>query len=347
MTIGTTRDFGRTAALVALLFALPCVAVGQTAEGDPVDVAFEVVNATTGEPGTVSRLTIDYVTVQPNTVADFAPSGSAFTAPAIPVIDSSAYIITVWKDGVPYWWSKRGRDLKAGPVVLHVFDTAPGPEGLAISGLDVILKHAGSLLEIQYLVRIRNDLSPQATVFGGGPALALALPSGARDVEATYMRGPDPMPVEIKQSGGMAGLVFPVTPGANQVRIEAVMPFTDGMTYEVGANLPVDAWSLLAAPAGIEIRGYGVRATTDQNVPGYTRFTTDPIDAGDRVELTLIHAAPGGGDAEDLFEKVAEAQQEPAAADGDTGGSPNYLPLIFLGGLLIVILIGAARRRKD
>ena len=38
---------------------------------------------------------------------------------------------------------------------------------------------------------------------------------------------------------------------------------------------------------------------------------------------------------------------ERIAPDGDEDRSPNYLPLIFLGGLLIVILIGAARRRKD
>jgi hypothetical protein len=112
----------------------------------------------------------------------------------------------------------------------------------------------------------------------------------------------------------------------------------------VGSTLALAAWSLLAAPEGVEVRGYGVRPATEQNVPGYVRFTTDEIDAGDRVELTLRHAA-AGAEVGDVFEQVAAAQEAREETEEENGGGPNYLPLIFLGGLLIVILVGALRKR--
>ena len=265
----------------------------------------------------------------------------------MPLIDRAEYIITAYADGVPYWWSKRGRDLKAGPILLHVFDTAPGPEGLAIAAMDVILRHEGATLQLQYMVQVRNDLAPQVTVGGSGPSFALALPAGLQDLGAVYMRGPDPTPIEVAAGGGMSGLTFPVTPGMTQVRIEARLPWTEGMEIAVGSNLAVESWSLLVAPEDMEVRAFGVRDKTDQPVKGYTSLSADPIDAGDTVDLTLSDPGPATATVEDLFAATEAAQSEAEEGEGESGGGPNYLPLIFLGGLLIVILIGAARRRKE
>jgi hypothetical protein len=303
-------------------------------------------NATTGEPGTISKMTIDFVTVRPNRVIDLSQPGSQFTARAVPIVPSAEYIITVYADGVPYWWSKRGRELTAGPVVLHVFDTAPGPEGLTISGMDVILHHDGSVLKLQYMLQVRNDLKPQATVAGSGASFALALPGNAQEVEAVYMRGPDPMPVDVATSGDMAGLTFPVTPGMNKVRIDAVVPWTEGMEVAVGSNLAVENWSVLASPRGLEVRAFGVRDKSDQEIQGYTSLEAEPIDAGDLVDLTLSHPGPASATIEDLFEATEAAEDQAGGEQEESGGGPNYLPLIFLGGLLIVILVGASRRRK-
>ena len=211
--------------------------------------------------------------------------------------------------------------------------------------MDVVLRQEGSVLKLQYLLPLRNDLSPQNTVAGSGPSLALALPSGLQDLTAVYMRGPEPMPVEIESAGRMSGLVFPATPGMNRVRIEGFIAWTDGMELEVGANVPVEGWSLLAAPEGLDVRGFGVRAKADQAIKGYTSLAADPIDAGDIVDLTLHRAGQAETTMEDLFAATEATDATAEDTQEDSGGGPNYLPLILLGVLLIVILAAAFRKR--
>lgn len=336
-----------TGALAAcLLFALAASGVlAQSAEGDPTDITFEIVNATTGEPGKVSRLTIEYMNVRPNKIADQQPSGPSFTAQSIPLINGGTYIVTVWADGVPYWWSKKGRDLKNSPVTLHVFDTTSNSDGLALSGLDVVIKGDGSVLNVEYMIQITNEISPQVTVNGSGSVFALALPMGATEIEAVYMRGPAPMPVDIDQRGSMVGLSLPVTPGNLQVRLTAMVPFEDGMGYEIGGNIPIRAWALLTAPATLQVDAMGLEENTHEAIPGYRRFSGDALDAGDTFDMRLSMVS-GGGPEVDIF--TGEAPVEATAADDQTEeeSKPNYLPLILLGGLMIVILAGAARRRK-
>ena len=261
-----------------LLFALAASGVlAQTAEGEPVDIQFEIVNATTGEPGTVSRLTVEYMNVRPNKVSDLQPSGPAFTARSVPLIEGGTYLVTVWADGVPYWWSKKGRDLKAGPVILHVFDTTGSNEGLSLAGLDVVVKADGSVMNLEYMIQVANEARPQVTVAGSGPVFAMALPAGATDIKAHYIRGPEPMPVEIDQRGGMVGLILPVTPGNLQIRLQALVPFEDGMSLEVGANVPIRAWTLLTSPAGLEVSAMGLEENTHEAVAGYRRFSGEEI----------------------------------------------------------------------
>ena len=55
MSTGTKTHAARFILAACLLFAMAGLAAAQTAKGDPTDVAFESMNATTREPGTVSR----------------------------------------------------------------------------------------------------------------------------------------------------------------------------------------------------------------------------------------------------------------------------------------------------
>jgi hypothetical protein len=347
MLIRTIRRTSPLLATLIVLIAMTTLARAQSAAGDPTDVTFEIVNGTTGEPGTVSRLTVDYMRVRPNTIVDERPSGSTVVARSIPVFDSSSYLVTVWADDVPYWWSIKGRDFKAGPVTLHVFDAVAAAEDVAVTGMDVIVSQRGAVAEVQYLLRVANNARPQVTVGGGEPSLELALPAGLKEVTAVYMRGPEPMPVELESGAGpMTGLVVPLTPGNNQVRIEGIVPWEESLDLKVGASLPVEGWSLLTSPESVEVRGTGFTESREGAVTGYRRFAGDALDAAETVDLSLVNPGVQTTDPQDLFETIEQAGAEGTGDEAEDDSGPNYLPLIFAGLLLIVILGGAFRRRS-
>jgi len=337
-----------TVLAVVLMLAAAGPGVAQTAEGgESVDLVFEITNATTGESGSVERLTIDYVTVRRNNVADFEPTGSVITAKAVPVKESGKYIVTVWHQGVPYWWEKRGRDLMAGPVILNVFDVTPSLEGVSFSGLNLVVRRQESLVRLEYMLQILNVAKPQVTVMGGRQTFELALPRGTSEIEASYTRGPDPTPVTVHFSGNHSGVLVPLTPGPNQIRLQAVVPWSEGLEIPVGSDIPVSAWSFLASPEWMEVGSTDMEENDSEKVPGYRRFAGFPLDSGEVVTLRLNSGQQVAGTAEELFTKDAPAEKEDGGRtkmDEKKGGM--QLPLIFVGVLIIVILVAAARRRS-
>ncbi|MEN8005924.1 MAG: hypothetical protein ABFS42_02875 [Candidatus Krumholzibacteriota bacterium] len=341
---GRTAAAAAAAGLVILACAWPGLA--QTSEGQPQDLQFEVINATTGEPGTVDRMTVEYVTARRNSVADFEPEGSAFMALGVPVITNGKYIVTVWTGGVPYWWSKRGRELVEGPVVLHVFDTVSSLEGVSFAGLNLVVRRQESILRLEYMLQVANEASPQVSVFGSPATFELALPQGASEITASYTRGPDPTPIPVAFSGTTGGLSVPLTPGRNQIRLEAVVPWTEGMVIPVGSDLPVDSWSVLASPEWLEIGSTDVEENDSDGVQGFRRFAGFPLESGEIVDLRLNSGEHGAGPEEKLFAKEAPAEQEDtAAAETADEGSGKQLPLIFLLVLIIVIIVAVRRRQ--
>lgn len=339
---------GAAAVLIALqVLAIAVPGLAQTAMGDPQDLVFEIHNATTGESGSVDRMTIEYVRTRRNNVADFEPSGSVFTAKAVPVKEAGRYIVTVWHQGVPYWWEKRGRDLTAGPVTLNVFDVSSSLEGIFFSGLNLVLRRQESLVRLEYMLQILNSAKPQVTVMGGRQTFELALPRGASEIEASYTRGPDPTPVTVHASGTRSGVQVPLTPGVNQIRILAVVPWSEGMEIPVGSEIPVSAWSVLASPDWMEVGSTDMEENDSEQVPGFRRFAGFPLEAGEVVTVRLNSGLQVAGTEEELFTKDAPTEQEaggPEKLDDKEGGM--QLPLILVGVLIIVIIVTAVRRRK-
>jgi len=342
---------GETLAVVSLtvilLLAMALPGFAQTTHGEPRDLEFEIINATTGEGGTVERMTIDYVTTRKNIVMDFQPGGSVFTAPDVPIKEAGKYVITVWYQGVPYWWSKRGRELVDGPVTLHVFDPVRSLDGVSISGLNLVIRRQESLLRLEYMIQIDNQTKPQVTVTDLAATFELALPSGLSDIEATYTRGPDPMPVAVHSPGSRSGLAVPLTPGQNQIRLEAVVPWSDGMEIPVGSNLPVKTWSVLASPEWLEVASTDIEENDSEQISGFRRYSGFPLESGSQVNLRLTSGKQAAGQEENLFTQEAPAEQEddPAEATPSKGGGRSLL-LIFLGVVIIVLIVAARRRRS-
>ena len=253
-------QFLATVTTILLLTLTATDGRAQTAEAQPRDIQFKIVNATTGEPATVERITIDYVTARPNGVADFQPSGSEFTAPGVPLKDGGKYYVTVWRQGVPYWWEKRGHQLVAEPNVLYVFDVVSDLQGVTLSGLNLVVRHTESLLRLEYLLQVNNTTRPQVVVMNSPATFEIELPREATEIKATHSRGPEPTPVPVRTvGGGRVGLDLPLTPGINQIRLTTRVPWSEDMVISVGSNLALTDWSVLATPERLRSHGHGTR----------------------------------------------------------------------------------------
>lgn len=340
------------AALLLLLILLaslpgPERTWAQSAQGDPADLTFKVVNATTGQPGSLDRLELQYSSHVLNPVLDIVPEGSEFTVPAVPVKEIGLYIITAWKDGVPYFWSLRGQKMLDGPVTLHVFDTSGDLDQVRLSGLNLLLRKGQSLVDLEYMLQVDNAARPQVTVVGS-PVLELAVPDGADGFAAHYTRGPQPIAVDVSKTGtNRVGLTLPLTTGQNQIRLTFSAPWSEGMTVPVGASVPVDAWSLLATPENLDIQAGELEPDDSLDLPGHRRFIGPALEA-DRDFPIQVRGRVASGPAEDVFasEAPADAAAAPTGPEEEKGGSSFPWPA-GLAILTVLIVLAALRRRRS
>ena len=168
---------------LAVLALSSLSASAQSMSGEPSDLKFEVVNATTGEPATVDRTTIEYLRVRRNVILDFEPQGSSFIAPGVPIRESGRYIVAVWHEGVPYWWSMRGQQLLEQTTTLHIFDTTTDLTGVSIKGMNLILRRQDTLLNLEYMLQVDNIATPQKTVFDGVATFEINFPAGTSKLD--------------------------------------------------------------------------------------------------------------------------------------------------------------------
>ena len=330
-----------------LLMALICAtgALAQSVQGDPADLEFKIINATTGQPGSIDRLEIDHSTMRLDPVLDVQPTGSEFIVPEVPIMDVGGYIVTAWYGGVPYFWSIRGRKLLDGPLTLHVFDTTDSLDDVEISGLNLLIRKGESVVSLEYMIKVENTAQPQATVVGEA-TVELAVPSGASDFQATYTRGPEPSAVPVSRIGAnRIGLAVPLTSGQNQIRVVGTVPWTEGMQILVGSNLAVASWSLLATPENLDIQATELVSDDSQDLPGYLRFIGPALERGREFAISIKGRIPSGTP-EEVFTTEAPADlAQTAGKEKEKGG--NYFPLILLVPIIVILTTIAVRKRRS
>lgn len=316
----------------------------QNAMGETADVRFELVNATTGQPGSADRLTVEYISERHDIVLDIAPEGSSVLVPAVPLKDVGNYVVTLWKDGVPYHFSRKGHDLATAVQTLHVFDTTTDRAGVRISGLTAVLRRQESLLHVELMLQVLNDTRPQVTVVGTPGSFGLDLPAELTDVAAEYHRALDPTAVPTVRADGRLELGVPLVSGLNRIRLTGVLPWREGLEVGIGSDRPIDAWSLLVAPDWTEVAALELEPDPDGAPTGHKRFKGPALEAGRTLTLRLGAGGAQPGPAEDLFTEPAPeaAAEAPAAADGKGGGLP--LPLLVAVGVILLVLV--LRRRR-
>lgn len=317
----------------------------QTQEGDPEDVAIRIVDGTTGQPTGAERLTLSYLGTRQDPVLDTQPAGSQFVLRDVPLRERGKYVLAVWKDGVPYFFSRNGAELTDEEQVLHVFSTTADRAGVRISGLNLVIRREDTIVSLEYMLQIDNTASPQVTLKGDRGAFHLRLPAGVREVKAEYHRGADPIAVPIADRGdGRWDVDVGVVPGNNRMRVAALVPWREGLEIPVGSNLPVDAWSVLATPEWLEIDNQELEPDPDTAASSLKRMV-GPALAPDRdFRFILRGGEVRAGTTEEVFATEAPAAVDPEPEDEDDTG---WLPVVGAAMLGIAVIVILARRRKS
>lgn len=339
----------RIAAAAVLLLALAGGVLPQGAraqDGHPVDLSFRCIDASVDLPSTPERFVIQAQDLTLTELADIRPAGPEFTVNSVPIRADARYLLTATAGGVPYFWEMGGAELAAGPVTLHVFATSEDLAGVRVTGMNVLATRQESLLNLEIVLQVLNEARPQVTVLGD-PTFAVSVPAGTSNIQAHYLRGPEPIAVATDLVGTRLGLKAPLTSGSNQIRIQAAVPWREGLELPVGCSLPVDAWSLLTTPAYLEVRAFDLEMDRDQAVPGFGRYVGPPLET-DRDLVVVLGAGTGQGEQGDVFTRPAGDAADTAAAAPTTAPARRQgLPLaVPLGLLVVVIVVVVVRRRR-
>ncbi|MCP4572202.1 MAG: hypothetical protein GY838_07595 [bacterium] len=313
----------------------------QSRDHDPQDVAISIIDGTTGEPTDAERLTLSYLLLRQDPVLDIEPDGSSFVLRDVPLRERGKYVLAVWKDGVPYFFSRNGKRLTEEEQVLHVFEATTDRAGVRITGLNLVVRRQESVLSLEYMLQLDNAASPQTTLKGDPGAFYLRMPAEASEVKAEYHRGADPIDVPVIDRNGRWYLDMGVVPGNNRIRVTALMPWREGVEVPVGSDLSIDAWSVLATPEWLEIDNNDLEP--DPNAAsGIKRKVGRALAPGRDFRFILRGGEIATGDSEDLF---ATETPEPAATEPDDDGA-GWLPVMGAAVLGIAVIVVLARRRK-
>ena len=339
---------GKLFLTVSIMVLTASLATSQSVDTNPVDVDFEIINATNGQAGTIDKLVLQYSSIRLEPIFNINPSGSSFEVPAVPLKDRGKYILTAWKEGVPYYWSLRGRKFTEAPVILHVFDTASGVDDVAIVGVDLLVRKTQSLLELEYLIQVENSVSPQVSLVGS-PHVMLEMPSGAQKATLSYGNGPNPEELEISSfSGNQVALAVPLTSGRNPMRLKTTLTWSEGMTIPMSSNVPITKWTLIATPVNLDIQSFDLIPTDITGNSGHLRYQGPSLAAEESFSFR-ISTLKGTGEEEDLFTQSSDsedntAEKESNKEEDDDGGFP-FVTLTPI--LVVIIIVLAARRRRQ
>lgn len=332
---------------VILVISGSSAGMAQSIIGDPADLNFEVINATTGLPGTIERLTLQYSSAHLTEILDIEPNGSNFEVQAVPVQIIGKYVLTAWSGGVPYYRNLRGRILLESPVIIQVFDTRAGTDDIAIVGLNLLARKTDSLLHLEYMLQVHNSAQPPVSMIGA-PHLMFHLPEGVENPTLIYGKGPDPLELKLKElSGGMFALQVPLTIGNNKMRIETTLNWREGLRIPIGSNVPIEAWSLMATPENLDIQAFDLVSVDEPEMPGYLRLKGPFVPAGESFSFR-ISSGKGGGAEENVFTQTENETEDPQPHSTETEKEKDKgFPFVVLTPIFVVILVIIVSRRRQ
>lgn len=259
-----------------------------------VDVRVRVVNGTTRQPGQAESVVLQESGPAPHAIAAARDVAGEVVLRDLILDETRTYLVLVSAGGISYAARATGRDLAAGPVTVYTFTTTTDRSALAVSELNLVIKRAESKLELEYLITIVNETSPQQTVVPDPTSFELLLPEDAAGASLEVLSGPAPQtlaPVAgVKPA--RAGLALPIRSGATRLRATTSLPYNGrGARLRLESSLPVRQLTLLTFPADLEVEGgsfddAGIAADT-----GYRQWRGAPLGSDQTLEWDVSGGA--------------------------------------------------------
>lgn len=318
--------------VIAATIAAPAAAVDAVLSDQRADLRIQVVNPASDEPVVASRALVREPGAILETIAETGRFTGETVIRSIDVLNFKPYVVTVWVDGVEYHAKHSGQDFLDGkPAIVYAFDTTDSLDGVTVTGLNIVLKRRSIGYDYEAIVTLENQSRPQRTVRADVYPLQLALPDGLRQPAVSIDRGPDPGTAPLTRRGDWQALAFPLPPGQARVTVSGQVLSDGEVRFDVGTNLPVAAWSLMTAPADIDVRSADLRRD-DEAYGGMARWRGEPLDADERAIVRVT--ATGDVAAAPVF-------SDPVTSDPTVNESQTPRPKFpWLTVVMAMILIG-------
>jgi hypothetical protein len=333
--------------LIGSVLTLLLLGTGWAQSGTGTDVVIKIVNGTTREAGTAEKVEIYLLGATQQPVATALEVQAEATLTNLSILTHVQYILQVTANDVSYFKLVSGEELTTGPVTVYTFATSSDLAGLAITGLNLVIRLGEGDLELEFLITVTNSRSPQETVVPQPTTLEIALPTGAGFIEVESLRGPSPLAVatsSVAQTGWI-GLAEALPPGQTRLQVACRVPYQGRLQLPLGANLPIQAWSVLAFPSDLIVTGQGLETSPVEVEGDFSRQKGQPLAAGDTLLLEVKGGTGPVIEAVEFGEAPLEtlAGQTPASAP-EAGKSIWRYGWIIL--LLIIIVLYTVRRRR-
>jgi len=334
--------------VLVLCVALVAFASPAAAQGDvildrlPMDVTVRVVDAATGETVRAERVLVREPGPIQTTVAESFDVDGTVTFEGLMLHTFKPYVVSAWVQGVAYHAQQNGQAFLDGQeITVHAFPQSEDLAGVIVTGMNVVVRRQESGFDLEYVLQIENRSRPQRTIPAGALPVQLALPPGLERTVCEVRRGPDPLTGELQATaGGLHGVAMDLPPGPARVTVRGLLT-AERIEVPVAVNLPVEAWSLLAWPASLEVRSFDLERDRDSDYPEFSRWKGPALEPGQRLNVSVAASPDAAGLA------VAEPDAtEPRPVPSTSPQRRRFPWLTLIAAVVLMTAYIAWRRRR-
>jgi len=291
----------RILALALLLSLIASLALAQQADlrPRPADLTVRLVSATDqNTPVSADRVMVRSLGALLDVVAEAETVRGEITLPQVDVLNFKPYIVSAWVDGVGYHTRMSGQDFLDGKAaVIHVFEQTDSPEGLDVTGMNVVVRRRETGFDYELILSLENLSRPQRTMRADAMPLRVALPEGLAGVTVEVDDGPEPFAAELRPAGRLTGIVAAIPPGQARITVAGRVDTGRELEFRVACNRPVDAWSLMTWPGDLAVDSFDLREDRDNDYAGFSRWIGRALAPEQPVDIrvtatTATEAAP-------------------------------------------------------